>query len=89
MKIDVYDSYANTVDGRLVHFDVFVKSGTDPDSALRHGKEWLTSIGESPAGLKQSSCNFCHTEVANPKVQSAVEMEGFFILQMEGCPDPV
>ena len=89
MKIDVYDSYANTRDGRVMHFDLFVKSGTNAEVALRHGKEWLTSIGENPAGLAQSRCNFCHTEVANLEVQRLVESEGFFILQMQGCPSPV
>ncbi len=89
MKIDVYDSYANRVDGRLMHFDVFIKAGTPSDTALRHGREWLSSIGENPAGLQQSRCNFCHTEVANPEVQIMVERQGFFILQMEGCPAPV
>lgn len=89
MKIEVYDSYANTVDGRTIHFDVFVKSSTNPDVALRRGKEWLASIGENPAGLEQSRCNYCHTEVANPEVQCSVEVEGFFILQMEGCPEPI
>lgn len=89
MKIDVYDSYANSRDGRLMHFDVFVKSGTSAEVAWRRGRDWLESIGENPVGLEQSRCNFCHTEVANPEVQRAVEHEGFFILQMEGCPSPV
>lgn len=88
MEIDVYDSYAHTEDKRLMHFDVFVKSGTPPELALRHGKEWLTSIVESHDELKQLRCNFCHTEIANPEVQRTVEIEGFYILQMEGCPTP-
>jgi len=89
MEIDVYDSYAQTADGRLMHFDVFVTSGTASSVALRHGKAWLASIGENPAGLEQARCNFCHTAVANPEVQRAVAQDGFFILQMEGCPAPV
>lgn len=89
MKIDVYDAYARMTDGRLMHFDVFVKQGTSADVALRHGRDWLTSLGENPASLEQSRCRFCHTEVANPQVQRTVEDQGFFILQMEGCPAPV
>lgn len=89
MKIDVYDSYANTLDGRVLHFDVFVKSETNADIALQYGKNWLKQIGENPDGLSQSRCRFCHSEVANPEVQRAVEQNGFFILQMEGCPAPV
>lgn len=89
MKIDVYDSYAKTLDGRTLHFDVFVLSGTHADVAFQYGKEWLTSIGENPDSLEQSRCNFCHTEMANPDVQQVVEVKGFFILQMEGCPSPI
>ena len=89
MKIDVFDSYAKTMDGRLMHFDIFVPSGTSPEIALQHGKDWLKSLGENPIGLEQARCSFCHTEVANPEVQRTVENKGFFILQMEGCPAPV
>ncbi|VUD64495.1 hypothetical protein TDB9533_03330 [Thalassocella blandensis] len=89
MKIDVYDSYATREDGRTLHFDVFVKEGTSPETALHHGRQWLNSIGEDSAGLKQLRCNFCHSEIASPKVRTAVEAGGFFILQLEGCPSPV
>ncbi len=87
MKIDVYDSYAK-FEGRVMHFDVFVKSGTSSASALQYGKKWLHSIGESTEGLEQSRCNFCHSEMANPEVERAIQTNGHFILQMEGCPAP-
>lgn len=89
MKIDVYDSYAQRLDGATMHFDVFVESGAPADKALEYGKQWLKSVGENPAGLAQSRCNFCHSEVANPEVQRTVQQQGYFILQMEGCPAPV
>lgn len=85
MKIDVYDSYARS-NGRLMHFDVFVKSGTAPEQALEYGKQWLDSIRESPDSLDQSRCNFCHSEIANPEVEKTIIQQGYFILQMEGCP---
>ena len=87
MKIDVYDSYAKSAD-RIMHFDVFVKTGTAKSVALQHGKEWLNSIGEDGHGLEQSRCNFCHSETANPEVARAIDNNGYFILQMEGCPAP-
>ena len=68
-----------------MHFDVFVEQGTSPEVVLRYGKEWLKSIGENPAGLKQSRCHFCHTKVTNPEVQRLVNNEGVFILQMEAA----
>ncbi len=88
MKIDVYDSYAQTREGRVMHFDVFVETNTPAEQALQYGKNWLESIGEDTAGLNQSHCNFCHSEVANPEVQLSIKNDGYFILQMEGCPAP-
>jgi len=87
MKIDVYDSYAKYPD-RVLHFDVFVTAGTAKFSALQYGKQWLESIGEDAAGLEQSLCQFCHSEIANPEVAKTIENQGHFILQMEGCPAP-
>ena len=89
MKIDVYDSYATRLDGQLMHFDVFVESRSSAQQALEYGRQWLERIGESKAGLQQSRCNFCHTELANPEVQNAIARQGYFILQMEGCPAAV
>lgn len=89
MKIDVYDSYANCIDGRTLHFDVLVRADENADTALHYGKSWLTQIGESPLGLSQSQCRFCHSEIANPEIQHAIETTGFFIIQMEGCPAPM
>ncbi len=88
MKIDVYDSYAQTRQGHVMHFDVFVETNTSAEQALQYGKNWLESIGENAAGLNQSHCNFCHSEVANPEVQLSIKNDGYFILQMEGCPTP-
>lgn len=87
MKIDVYDSYAK-FEGRMMHFDVFVKEGISGSSALQYGRQWLSSIGESAEGLEQALCNFCHSEMANPEVAKSIESNGYFILQMEGCPAP-
>lgn len=86
MKIDVFDSFATSNNGKLMHFDVFVESGTKPETALKYGQNWLKSIGENPKGLEQSRCNFCHSETANPEVANHIKQNGYFILQMEGCP---
>lgn len=86
MKIDVYDSFATTEKGVLMHFDVFVLAGATKEQALDYGRQWLQSIGEPPTSLEQSRCNFCHSELANPNVAKAIESQGFYILKMEGCP---
>ena len=87
MKIDVYDSYARS-NGRVLHFDVFVKSGSSAATALEYGRRRLESIGEQSSGLEQAHCNFCHSELANTEVQQSIANQGYFILQMEGCPAP-
>ncbi len=89
MEIDVYDTYARGAKGHVIHFDVLVSKGTDKDVAFKYAQQWLKSIGENPAGLEQARCSFCHSENAHPVVEKAVRDNGHFILQMEGCPDPM
>lgn len=86
MKIDVYDSYFTNKNGQLMHFDVFVPHNTTPQQALAFGQQWLESLAENGAELKQEKCNFCHSELANPKVAQTIATNGYFIYQMEGCP---
>ena len=88
MKIDVYDSYATKQNGQIMHFDVLVESNTPASQALSFGQQWLGSLGEQAQALTQSRCNFCHSEIANPKVRDEIKQRGFFILQLEGCPQP-
>ncbi len=89
MKIDVYDSYARADNGGMIHFDVFVEQGTAKEKAFEYGRFWLTKVGENPDGLDQSRCNYCHSEQANPDIENSIQEKGFYILQMEGCPNPV
>ena len=88
MQIDVYDSYAQSKNGNVMHFDVFVERGASKEKAFEYGRFWLTKIGEDAEGLEQSRCNYCHYEQANPDVQEAIQKNGYYILQMEGCPNP-
>ncbi len=88
MQIDVYDTYAPSRQGRVMHFDVLVSQGVAAEDALRYAQEWLASVGEDGNALKQDRCRFCHTESAEPKVQQAIAATGYYILQMEGCPRP-
>ena len=85
MKIDVYDSYAQTSKG-IMHFDVFVESGTSSEQAFKFGRLWLSSIGENEGSLDQSHCNFCHSKIAKPEVKQQIAEYGYYIFTMEGCP---
>lgn len=86
MKVDVYDTYATSVDGSTIHFDVLVPAGTSEEIAFRFAKEWLSRVGLSQAELKQSRCNFCHTESASQHIIANIDADGYHILRMEGCP---
>lgn len=89
MQIDVYDTYATSKQGAVIHFDVFVERGTGGDKAFEYARKWLAGIGEDPQKLDQSHCRYCHSEHANPVVQGTIKKNGYYILQMEGCPEPV
>jgi Domain of unknown function (DUF2024) len=88
MNIDVYDTYATSKTGKTIHFDVFLPSGGDKDTALRFARAFLESIGETTEALNSERCNFCHTERAHPVVGAEVAKSGHYILQMENCPNP-
>ena len=88
MKVDVYDTYAQSSAGQVIHFDVLVPHGADADSAFAYAQAWLSEIGEDGEKLSQSRCNFCHSEQARPDVQRDIEGKGYYILQLEGCPNP-
>ena len=89
MQLDVYDSYARTADGTLMHFDVLVPRGhtRDPhDYAAR----WLNEIGARDTEVSLELCRFCHSEnSASPEIERGIARDGYFILQMEGCPSPI
>ncbi|MEZ6033437.1 MAG: DUF2024 family protein [Planctomycetaceae bacterium] len=86
MRVDVYDTYATGKDQQTIHFDVLVPTGTTGELAFKFAREFLAGVGLSDAELKQSRCNFCHTEDAGQDVMSDIETDGYHILRMEGCP---
>ncbi len=86
MVVDVYDTYAKSANGAVVHFDVVVPAQTNAETAYRFACQWLDSVGLGDAELKQSRCRFCHSENAGPVVVSDIERDGFHIIRMEGCP---
>jgi len=87
MIIHVYDTYALAKDEAIMHFDVFLPENNDT-KALAIARSWLTAIGEDGEMLTQERCRFCHTESANAVVAEAIAKHGYYILQMEGCPEP-
>lgn len=86
MKIDVYDTYATLSKGTKVHFDVFLETGQPKGKALEIAKLFLEELGETASNITVDQCDFCHKEIANPDVKKQIEIQGFYILKMEGCP---
>lgn len=86
MKIYVYDTYAKSKKGHVMHFDVFT-ADRDDDKAFKYAKEYLTSVGEDPdASLTQKNCRYCHSEIADDDLAAEIKEKGHFIYKMEGCP---
>jgi hypothetical protein len=88
MKTDVFDSYAYLANGKVMHFDVLVPSGTTKEKALAYAEAFLASVGVASVELQSMRCNFCHSEMAHDNVVDSINNAGHFILQMEGCPNP-
>ena len=47
MKIDVYDTFASSKKGNMIHFDVLLASGGKKEDASKYAMVFLEKIGES------------------------------------------
>ena len=84
--IHVYDVWATSAAGRILHFDVLLPVQDDA-LALQSAKAWLTAIGEENASVSAQTCSFCHTEAAAPPAMAEdIQRQGYAIFKMEGCP---
>lgn len=81
----VYDTYAKTAQGRIMHFDV-VTDEKNAAKALAYAKEWLAGIGFEDAVVTQETCVFCHSAEAPPELRRQIDSQGYGIYKMEGCP---
>ncbi|MCL7422676.1 MAG: DUF2024 family protein [Methylobacter sp.] len=81
----VFDTYAKTDKGRIMHFDV-VLDEKDSEKALNYAKEWLKSIGQENATVTQENCCFCHSTEAPADLRQQIDRQGYAIYKLEGCP---
>ncbi|WP_394752966.1 DUF2024 family protein [Crenothrix sp.] len=81
----VFDTYAKTAQGRIMHFDV-VLDDKDPVKALACAKAWLDTIGIQDAVVTQENCVFCHSTEAPPALRKQIDSQGYAIYKLEGCP---
>jgi Domain of unknown function (DUF2024) len=81
----VYDTYAKTAKGTIMHFDV-VLDKQEQVLALQYAKEWLQSIGHPDATVSQENCCFCHSAEASAEMRKQIDEQGYAIYKLEGCP---
>jgi hypothetical protein len=81
----VYDTYAKTIQGRIMHFDV-VMDEKNSVKALENAKHWLTVIGYPDSVVTQENCVYCHSAEAPPELREQIDSQGYAIIKMEGCP---
>jgi hypothetical protein len=81
----VFDTYATTQKGRIMHFDI-VLDDQNPELALRYAKQWLQSIGEVEAIVTLKTCVFCHSAEPPLALRNDINQHGYAVIKMEGCP---
>jgi hypothetical protein len=89
MQLDVFNTYVTRDDGVVMHFDVLMPKGSASEHAQSNALDWLQTIGITANQVLLDSCQYCHSEDATPEIERDVQQQGYFILQMEGCPSPI
>jgi hypothetical protein len=85
-QFHVFDTYAVSGNGRILHFDVVLEEKSQ-EKALAHARDWLTGIGEAGAAVRAESCCFCHSSTEAPEdVRRVIASQGYAIIKLEGCP---
>ncbi|RXJ71742.1 hypothetical protein CS022_20060 [Veronia nyctiphanis] len=86
MAVHVYDTYATSKEGKILHFDVLMPV-KDDDLAVKYAKNWLSEIGLEGATVKSGNCAFCHTRNSVPQYDEEISSKGYAIYKLEGCPE--
>lgn len=81
MQVHVYDTHVTTSTGHYLHFDVLVDDANIAN-VKRFAGQYLNLLGIEVSQIKQSSCLFCHSEVANPEVIESINSQGHFIIEL-------
>lgn len=86
MKISVWDTYVKRNDGKTMHFDILVPSNvTDQEIIFNYGKKYLKSKPYQTGTLSSKECQYCHMEQATDEMISAINENGYSIIEMENC----
>jgi hypothetical protein len=85
MTCAVFDTYVQKKTGGLMHFDIIVPANTDPAKVFTFGKQYLAERKQGGQALSTKECTFCHIEHATEEVAEAIQKQGYYILEMQGC----
>jgi Domain of unknown function (DUF2024) len=87
MQVAVFDTYVPKKEGGLMHFDILVDDAQkhDKERVFSFGKTYLASKGQAGQCISTDECQFCHIEVAPLHVMKAIQNQGYFIVEMQGC----
>lgn len=81
----VFDTYAKTETGRIMHFDV-VLDEDNQEKAIQCALHWLQSINHHNAQVTPSNCMFCHSLEPPQSIRDEINRHGYAIYKLEGCP---
>ncbi|MDJ0645675.1 MAG: DUF2024 family protein [Flavobacteriaceae bacterium] len=86
MKVAVWDTYVQRLDGEIMHFDILVPDTLkDEKEIFEYGEKYLSKKPIETEGITMSHCNFCHIEKAPMDVENSVKENGYHIIEMENC----
>lgn len=86
-KVNIWDTYVQKKNGEIMHFDIIAPVEiNDTATIYKYGKEYLKSKGQEDQPLTSKQCRFCHIETLRPEWQNQIDTNGYFIIEMEGCP---
>ncbi len=86
MKVAVWDTYVRKKDGNIMHFDILAPDDIKDEQIIHtFGKEYLRLKNEEEQVLTSKECSFCHVEKATTEMETAIQKNGYFIIEMEGC----
>lgn len=81
MQIHVFDTHVMTTSGQYIHFDVLVDNENIKKVEL-YAAQYLETLGVKIDNIKQSRCNFCHSELADLEVQDSIANQGYSIIRL-------
>lgn len=85
-EVRVWDTYVTKKDGQVMHFDIIAPASIQEASTIYdYGKAYLKQKGQEGQPLTAQQCQFCHIAQLQPAWEVAIQQQGYFILEMEGC----